>query len=89
MLAFSGPTSMRETASMSAPTKAVVAAQQVWQLLARLDPPDVGDTLASVVVAWINASGADPRTRTVIAEAFQNAITDGLERRDAMVAGHE
>jgi hypothetical protein len=36
---------------MSEHDKAIVAAQQVWALLARLDPSDVGDTLASVVVA--------------------------------------
>jgi hypothetical protein len=46
---------------MSAPTKAIAAAQAAWQLLARLEPPDIGDTLASLAVAWIDAvAGSDP-----------------------------
>jgi hypothetical protein len=75
---------------MSAPTKAIAAAQAAWQLLARLEPPDIGDTLASLTVAWIDAvAGSDPRARAAVFEAFTGAIADGLERRDAMVAGHD
>jgi hypothetical protein len=75
---------------MSASNAAVTAAQQVWAHLARLDPADAADTLASVTVAWIAAaSGSDRKVRDAVAEAFQNAVHDGLARRDAMVAGHD
>jgi hypothetical protein len=69
---------------------ATAAAQEAWQLLARLEPSDAADTLASLTVAWIAAaSGSDRKVRDAVAEAFQNAVHDGLERRDAMVAHHE
>jgi hypothetical protein len=75
---------------MSTSSAAITAAQQVWQLLARLEPADVADTLASVTVAWIaTASGANRKARDAVAEAFQNAVADSLQRRDAMVGRHE
>jgi hypothetical protein len=75
---------------MGASTAATTAAQEAWQVIARLEPAEAADTLASLVVAWIAAaSGSDLKVRDAVAEAFQNAITDGLERRDAMVTRHE
>jgi hypothetical protein len=74
---------------MSASDAATTAAQEAWQLLARREPDDAADTLASLVVAWIAAaSGSDLKVRAAVAEAFQNAVADGLEQHDDMVS-HE
>jgi hypothetical protein len=68
---------------MSTSSAATTAAQAVWAHLARLDPADAADTLASVTVAWIAAaSGSDRKVRDAVAEAFQNAVRDGAARRD-------